>query len=364
MTPQPITVNPTDTLTRVLYLLNRYNLSRLPVTSGGRLVGIITRSDIIRAESDRLNSVTEVGPQSEPSYVVYQSRVPAAGRGRLLVPLANPQTTETLLQLAAAIAKERHYELECLQVVLIPRNLSLTETPVDLSACHHLLSQAVRLGQDWQIPVHTQVRLAHDVAQAILETIKQQHIDLTLMGWKGSTATPARVFGSTVDTVIRQAACKVVLVKLSSAGNRRSNLQSQLTTDNKQHRFNRWLVPIAGGPNAQEAVRLLPALVSVSNEPQVRLCQVFQSTEPTHDTTVLEQAARFLKRHLSSPVLTMPVSASSVPEAVIELAQKYQCDVIVLGASRERLLQQAIKGNIPEVIAHNCDCTVIVVRVA
>jgi CIC family chloride channel protein len=36
--------------------------------------------------------------------------------------------------------------------------------------------------------------------------------------------------------------------------------------------------------------------------------------------------------------------------------------VIVLGASREGLLQQAIKGNIPEAIARYGDRTVILVR--
>ncbi|MBE9020386.1 chloride channel protein, partial [Chroococcidiopsidales cyanobacterium LEGE 13417] len=49
MTPEPIAVRAEDTLAHVLHLLNRYNLSCLPVTEGRRLVGIITRSDIIRA---------------------------------------------------------------------------------------------------------------------------------------------------------------------------------------------------------------------------------------------------------------------------------------------------------------------------
>ncbi|MCY7393576.1 MAG: universal stress protein, partial [Leptolyngbyaceae cyanobacterium CAN_BIN12] len=49
---------------------------------------------------------------------------------------------------------------------------------------------------------------------------------------------------------------------------------------------------------------------------------------------------------------------------VVDMAQNDQCDVIVLGASREGLLQQAIQGNIPEAIARNCDCTVILVRKA
>lgn len=90
MTTQPVTVTAGDTLNEVLYLLNRYELSRLPVTEGSKLVGIITRSDIIRAEADLLGgeNLQSLGPRPSPSYVVYQTRSPAIGQGRLLLPLA------------------------------------------------------------------------------------------------------------------------------------------------------------------------------------------------------------------------------------------------------------------------------------
>ncbi|MEP0870972.1 chloride channel protein [Trichocoleus desertorum AS-A10] len=346
MTPQPVTVNPKDPLSHVLYLLNSYKISRLPVTEGRKLVGIITRADIIRAQSDQLSGKTEqLGPQPEASYVVYQTRSPALGRGRLLLPLSNPQTAASLIRLATAIARDRNLEIECLQVVLIPRSNSPAETAVSTAKSRRLLRQAENLGRAWQIPVHTQIRVAHDVSQAILETIKDRHIDLILMGWKGTTATPGRVFGGAVDTVIRQASCDVVLARLRGT-----------------ETFNRWLVPIAGGPNAQYAVQLLPALTSLGETPLVKLCQVFEPNQQEPNTAILDQAARSLDRRLATPVIVTPVWGASVSEAVVKLAQKERCDVIALGASREGMLQQAIKGNIPEAIARNSQCTVILVR--
>jgi len=348
MTPEPVTVNPTDTLAHVLHLLNRYNLSCLPVTEGRKLVGIITRSDIIRAEADHFNGEMEaVGPKPAPSYVVYQTRAPATGKGRLLVPLSHPDTAATLVQMAAAIAKERDYELELLQVMIVPRNQPPAETPVRTTASRRLLSQAQRLGEAWQIPIHTQIRVAHEVSGAILETVKERHIDLVFMGWKGITLTPGRVFSRVVDTVIRQAPCEVVLAKF-----------------NGTKTFKRWLVPMAGGPNAREAVRLLPALASLSQKPEIKLCQVFQPTDSLPDTTVLDRSVHFLKPRVSGKVMALPVHASSVSEAVISFAQHDRSDAIILGASREGLLQQAMKGNIPETISRNSDCTVILVRSA
>ena len=349
MTPVPMTVTPIHTLSNVLYLLDRYQISRLPVVDGRKLIGIITRADIIRAEADHLNCENGTPKlRPEPSYVVYQTRSPSIGNGKLLVPVANPETAGILLQMAAAIARDRHYEIDCVQVMLIPRHSSPSETEVRTAKSRRLLRQAEVLAKKWQIPLHTQIRVTHDVAQAILEIINEQHIDLILMGWKGSTSTPGRIFGNVVDTVIRQAHCEVVLVKLGTTG----------------HSFNRWLVPMAGGPNSPLAIKLLPALVTLGNEPQIRLTQVFNPSELKPDMTISEQAIRQLmrRRKLSSTVVALPVQADSVAEGVINLVKTEGYDVVVLGASREGLLQHAIQGNIPEAIASGVESTVILVR--
>ncbi|MBS3029860.1 MAG: chloride channel protein [Dolichospermum sp. DET50] len=354
MTPKPVTVSPADRLSHVLYLLDRYKISRLPVVDGKKLIGIITRADIIRAEADHLNGENGVrGPQPEPSYVVYQTRSPSIGRGRLLVTIANPETAPALLEIAAAIARDRHYEIECLQIILVSRHSSPAETQINTAKSRRLLRNAEVLAKKWQIPIHTQIRIAHDIAQAILETTKERYIDLIFMGWKGNTSTPGRIFGNVVDTVIRQANCDVVLVKL---GNNFHSCQQ----------FKRWLVPMAGGPNAPIAIKLLPALVTLENDTEIRLTQVVKPWETAPDMTVLEESTRQLmrNRNLHSNVVAASLQAESVAEGVIELVKTEGFDVVVLGASREGLLQQAIQGNIPEEIASGVDSTVILVRSA
>ncbi|MEG5137837.1 MULTISPECIES: chloride channel protein [unclassified Microcoleus] len=408
MTVQPITVKATDTLSEVLYRLNNYHLSRLPVVEGRHLVGIITRSDIIRVESDRLSGEATQGPHPEPSYVVYQTKAPQVGNGRLLVPLSNPQTAPALLRLAAAIARDRNYELECLQIILVPRNSSPSESAVRTTKSRRLLQQAERIIRTWNLPVHTQIRVAHDVPNAILETIKERHIDLILMGWQGELSTTGRIFGDVVDTVIRQAGCEVILVKWSDKlllkgktgdwgqkgqvrgealrkesadsidNNLPENPESQIAESPAPYSnihteelglhtlmgLQRWLVPIRGSYKQAAALRLLPAFVAASALPEIKLCQVHQPsvTEPSRDE--LKQAAEFIQRRVSCSVIATTVCAKSVSDALIDQAQNDQCDAIVLGASREGLLKQVIHGNIPEAVARGCDCTVILVRSA
>ncbi|MBD2302084.1 chloride channel protein [Nostoc sp. FACHB-190] len=364
MTNAPITVTPIHNLSNVLYLLDRYQISRLPVVDKRRLIGIITRADIIRAEADHLNgkNITPA-PQADPSYVVYQTRSPSIGRGRLLVPIANPDTVPILLKMATAIARERHYEIECVQIMLVSRHSSPAETPVRTAKSRRLLRQAEVLAKKWHIPLHTQIRVAHDASQAILETIQERQIDMILMGWKGNTSTPGRIFGDIVDTIIRQATCDVVLVKLGNY--QQSTVNSKLSTISPTLQFNRWLIPMAGGPNSKFALKLIPALVTLGNEPEIHLTQVFKPSESKPDIQILDKAIHQLMRHRhlsSTAFVATPVQADSVAEGVIHLVEQEGFDVVVLGATREGLLQQAIQGNIPEAIASSVESTVILVR--
>ncbi|MBW4446156.1 MAG: chloride channel protein [Spirirestis rafaelensis WJT71-NPBG6] len=383
MTSSPVTVSPTHNLSNVLYLLDRYKISRLPVLQGRKLIGIITRADIIRAEANHLNGKNaSSAPQPEPSYVVYQTRSPSIGRGKLLVPIANPETAGTLLEMAFAIARDRHYEIECIQVIPVSRHSSPSETSVRTAKSRRLLRQAEVMAKKWEIPLHTQIRVAHDAAQAILETINEQHIDILLMGWKGNTSTPGRIFGNVVDTLIKQATCDLLLVKLAAsvetrrqgdkgAGSREQGAggrgQGEFVSSSPSSpapQFNSWLVPMAGGPNALLAIKLLPALVTLGKDPKIRLTRVFKPSELKPDMTVLEQSIRQLirRRKLSSTVTAEAVKAESVAEGIIKLVKTEGYDVVVLGASREGLLQHAVKGNIPEAIASNVESTVILVR--
>ncbi len=362
MTQQPITIHPDDPLSQVLFLLGKYKPSRLPVVEGRHLVGIITRSDIIKAELSYISSEeNQVGQHFEPSYVVYQTRAPQVGNGRLLVSLRNPKTAPVLLQLAAAVARERNYELECLSVITIPRHRSPSETPVKLKKSRRLMQEAEQIGQAWQLSVHTQIRVTHDVAFSVLETIKERHIDLIFMGWQGESQNSNRIFGNVVDTIIRQAPCEVVLVKwpdlISSSSKRKLRLHSLLG-------WQRWLVPVRDQTKQAVALQLLPALIKFSIRPEVLLLKVSKEEMKEEEKLQFEQASQGLSSHWKAQVLSKSVTSESVPDAVIDAAYQEQCDVVVLGASREGMLQQVIQGNVPEAIARGCDCSVILVRPA
>ncbi|MGD1908662.1 MAG: CBS domain-containing protein, partial [Leptolyngbyaceae cyanobacterium] len=135
MTPHPVTVSPEDPLSQVLHLLNRLKVSRLPVTEGNKLVGIITRGDIIRAESDQVSGKeSEMGSGAIASYGAYRNRAPALGQGRILVPLVDGECVDRLLDFAIALAQHKNYELECIHIVAVARIVPPIEASGHLGA--------------------------------------------------------------------------------------------------------------------------------------------------------------------------------------------------------------------------------------
>ena len=163
------------------------------------------------------------------------------------------------------------------------------------------------------------------------------------------------------DTLIRQAPCDLVLVKL---GHKEEVMADGtiVASCTLPLAWQRWLVPIAGGPNSHLALQLIPAFTTLASAPQINLAQVFPPSESKPDLSLLQRAASFLEEKLNYRVAATPIRAYSVSEALINFATSQRSDVIILGASREGLLQQAIHGNIPEAIARGVDSTVILVR--
>ncbi len=356
MSELPATVRPESPLSDVLYVMERYHLSHLPVTEGRKLLGIITRNDIIRAEANQLSSaISANGDTIVPFYRVYQTRAPNLGQGRILLPLSNPETAGALIRLGVAIADEYRYELECVYVNVIPKHSIPDQTPVNLDEGKDLFEPAIKLAAAWNVPLHTQIIVAQDCASALLEIISDRHIDILLLGWKGNTSTPGRIFGNAVDTLIQKAPCDVVLVKIGNS------LQSY---PNNRYLPTNWIIPVAGGPNVERAIELFGAFSKLTLSAHIWLCKVYPPKTVPPDLITLDRIATQLETDEKIQAMPLPIRAQSVATAIIHLANTEDCDVIMLGASREGMLQQALHGNIPEEITTGVDCTVILVRSA
>jgi CIC family chloride channel protein len=194
--------------------------------------------------------------------------------------------------------------------------------------------------------VHTQIRVAHRLSDCSLEVVQERTIRLMLTGWHD----PNRSVNRDWQELLRLSPCDLLMIR--PIAHRSTDIIPPL---------NRWFIPTAGGPNSTCALDLLPALIGISQQPEVALCQI-RSPHTDYGSFSLERSVRLLEQRLPCPVVPQCLDAPNVPQAIAQAAMEQRAQVILLGASRESFLQQAWQGSIPEAVARQCPCTVVVFR--
>jgi CBS domain-containing protein len=183
MTPEPLTVTPESSLPHVLDLLNRLKVSRIPVTDGNKLVGIITRGDIIRAESERLSGTsTETGPARRPP-VAFTARDRPLWAG---VACSYPSAIRT-----------RHRSCSIWRGDRPP-----TAVRTGMCACH----------------IQTRILKAPHAAEAILQLSQRDHSDVILLGASREGLFSHVLHGNIPLAVAQGSDATVILVRRSGVG--------------------------------------------------------------------------------------------------------------------------------------------------
>jgi len=357
MTPRPVSVDPSAPLQEVLYLLNRYQSSHLPVTKRQRLMGIITRSDIIRAEVEELHNSSHPPLQQQlldnSSYVIYQTRSPTVGQERMLLPIANSETASRLTEFASAIAQFRQAELDLLHLLKVSRNTAPHQAWVNPNLGRELLQHTEAIARQQQIPVHTELRTTHNRSDTILDVIQQRQISLLVMEWQGTNnLLAASLFSTIAERMVQRASCDVMLIKLGE--------NPKPTTFS---RSGRWLLPVTmDQAQATQLLELLPQLTLGATALDYILCSIGPEAS---STLFLSDIAKRLAQQLQAPVETVSLSSKSGANGVLKLAQEKACEVIVLGTTlppRSDPMEPTFEKNFPATIANRFPGTVIFIR--
>ncbi|HET90404.1 MAG TPA: TIGR00341 family protein [Chloroflexi bacterium] len=268
----------------------------------------------------------------------------AESKYRVLVPIANPATAGTLLRLAGVLARHREGRVLALQVTVVPDQIPLEEGRHRAAAGRTLLERAVEQARAENFEIETMTRVAHSVAQGILDTAREENIALILMGWRGDTRSFSASMGPVIDAVIRDAPCDVTVVK----GDGWSGAA-------------KILVPAAGGPHAPIAAQLALTLSEAEGAKVTALyVQLGRATPEQMELNKQRLAQTFAGLEFSHPLQQKVVVADSIVEGIIREAAGY--DLVLLGASEEGMLDQFVFGSIPQQIAARVPKTAIIVR--
>ncbi len=259
----------------------------------------------------------------------------------VLVALANPSTVQPLLRVACAVAKNRNTSVVALHVIKIPRQLPSSEGRQFLDRADPLFEAAVEVGASMGVSVLSSLWVSESLQGGLLDAIAEKKPSLVVLGWRGQTRARDRLFGTTLDPVLRGCSADTVLVRWRS----------------KRRKLERILVGVTASPHARLCVEVARALErEVGAKP--RYLHIIKRGTAMDDAT--ERA--FLKGTPAdeSTVDLEIVQARTTASGIVEACE--EADLLVLGAARESLLSQLIFGEKPRSIARRVRCSVLLAR--
>ncbi len=139
---------------------------------------------------------------------------PGASYRKVLVPMKLGDIGEEMVATAIALAKEREATVEAVFVVRVPRAFPLEGAlPEDVRRrAEESLAEARALGEENGVEVVGHTIVARSIGHAIVEEARGHGADLIVLGSSPRWRRQSRFFSPTVDHVLRNAPCEVLVV--------------------------------------------------------------------------------------------------------------------------------------------------------
>lgn len=129
---------------------------------------------------------------------------------RIIVPLANPETADELMQIAMMIRDPKSSE------PIYPLTVSRDgpESSAQVAAAEKLLGHAVVYAAAADVPVVPITRLDFNIAAGIVRAVKERRISTIVIGWNGRNSARAYIFGSILDQLLKDTRETVIVCKV------------------------------------------------------------------------------------------------------------------------------------------------------
>ncbi|MGD8750577.1 MAG: amino acid permease, partial [Anaerolineales bacterium] len=291
---------------------------------------------------------------------------------RILVPIRKSEERRFVLSLAIALARQIKGEVLPLQVIPVPDPLAIEEGRRMAQERNTLFQWSTRIASDTGVQVSPITRLSRNVPEGIIDTAIEEDCDLVILTWAITSDKPQGRLGSILDPVARGVPCDVAV--LAYHPQKQDMVEGDMTNLFKPSKL---LVPTAGGPHAPLAIRL-SLLLTKEHDAKVQAVYVSSLDTPPESQgigeTRIEQTITALRQQESElskgnghgptfgdvPIEGRVIAAESVVAGIVEAGK--ECDLVLIGASEESIIDKVLFGNIPEQVARESETPVLMVK--
>jgi basic amino acid/polyamine antiporter, APA family len=169
-------------------------------------VGAIVYTYVRRARGERLTarvraSVADIVPSREGQYT------------HVLVPVKVGPIGEEVFATALRLAEEQSASITALHVVLVPLDRPLdAEVAAAEERAERSIANALELAEEHGVEVDGAVVRGRSIGATVVEEARGRGVDLIVMGSSPRWRRQSKLFGPTVEHVLRRASCEVMVI--------------------------------------------------------------------------------------------------------------------------------------------------------
>ena len=269
--------------------------------------------------------------------------------------VANEANVDQLMRTATDLVAGRDAEILVMHAVDLPNQTPYAEGRGRVEEERSVVDRAMDVAEDAGVPVSGTIRLTHDPADAILNTVEQYDAEGVLMGWGGRRSRRRDIaVGSTVDDVATEVDADVFVEKVGKGeGEADGEVDSVL-------------LPWTGGTHADLAAETAAAIARTTGAS----IDVVHVLEPGEDRAEAEQRLADAEERLAEQNAafedvdiefeTRIVEGDDVEEALVEEADGHE--VVTIAAEKEGILQRFVFGSLPESVGDQVETTSIMCK--
>ena len=271
--------------------------------------------------------------------VLEEEKAPQGDEYRVMVSVANPENALSLVLNTYRLCGAKDARVELLHMVPVPDQVPLADAERYMHEGREAIVEAM-LYLAPQFPLSSTIRYCRNVARGIVSAAREKRTNMLILGWHGKMGRFPFRLGSTIDPIIENAPCNVVILK-----------------DCRERSYKRVLVPVAGGPNSAFALEIASIL---ADEEEGQVVAFTVAGRRSFDVGKL-LADHIDRLHLPPDrVQAKVVAAPDVAAAILAEAEHH--DLVVLGCTQDSFLRQLAHNPIPELVASRTDKPVVMVK--
>ena len=260
---------------------------------------------------------------------------------RVMVPLSNPRTEETLLELAGTLAEERENGIvHAVHIVEVP-----DQTPLDRGAeqldridteSEKQLQRARERMTDRDVEIETSTILSHRSFEEVFDSARRLKADKVVMGWGGGRPWGAGRAERPIDELTHDLPCDFLVLK------------------DREFDPSKILIPTAGGPDSDLSAELARTLRSMVGA-EISLLHVVDSPEEREDGE--QFLADWAADHGFGDAVLRVDDSGEVERAIAEAADEHT--LVLLGATERGLLSRLVNRSLTLDVVDQVDASVI-----